>query len=186
MEKIKYCGISLLLLFVSVCAFATIKTTPLRDKFAAVYTHEIGVQELTGNNDGVRVEQYQAVTGNRKGDFWCSSFVAWCLVKTNLPMKGNGMALSFFRKPHVVWSKANGVRSFNKLAAYKGNFGSVYFSHLKRIGHIFIIDDIEGDYVVTVEGNASNGLSRNGTGVFKLKRRIRNIYSVSNHIDLKT
>lgn len=186
MEKIKRSGILLLLLFSCVCAFATtIKTTPLREKFAAVYTHEIGVQEATGNNDGVRVEQYQAATGNRKGDFWCSSFVAWCLIKTKLPMRGNGMALSFFRNPYVVWKKENGSRTFNKLAAWRGNFGSIYYSKLKRIGHIFIIDDIEGDYVVTVEGNASNGLSRNGTGVFKLKRRIRNIYSVSNHIDLK-
>jgi hypothetical protein len=174
------------MLLACVCSFATtIKTTPQREKFALVYNSQIGVQEATGHNDGVQVEAYQRATGNHKGDYWCASFVAWCLKECNLPIKGNGMALSFFRKPYVVWTKDNGIRSFDKLAAVRGNFGGVYFSNLHRIGHIFIIDNIQNDYVVTVEGNASNNHSRNGTGVYKLKRRIRNIYSVSNHIDYK-
>ncbi len=183
MAKIKRSCSLLFMLLIGLCSFATIATSPQRDKLAQTYTSQIGVTELTGHNDGLQVEIYQMVTHNHKGDAWCASFVAWCFQKTGIQVHGNGMAASWFRSPYLVYKQStNGIRQFKKLAAFRGNTGSIYFTRLHRIGHIFFIDDMRDDYVVTVEGNTNNGLSRDGTGVFRNKRRIRNIYSVSNHI----
>ena len=48
---------------------------------------EIGTVELTGHNDGSKVEAYLASTGNSKGDPYCAAFVYYCgqkaLGKTN-------------------------------------------------------------------------------------------------------
>ncbi|MCA0428340.1 MAG: hypothetical protein LCH37_12985 [Bacteroidetes bacterium] len=182
MAKILRGGSLLFVLLYSVCSFATsLKSSSLRDSVALTYLSQIGVTELTGNNDGPMVEAYQKVTGNKKGDAWCASFVAWSFAQNKLPVHGNAMAASWFRKPFLVWTQRDGERSFDKLAGFRANCGSIYFAKLKRIGHIFFIEDRRGGYVVTVEGNTNNGMSREGVGVFSLKRRIRNIYSISNH-----
>ena len=168
------------MLLIGLCSFATIATTPQRDSLAQIYTSQIGVMELTGHNDGPQVEAYQKVTGNHKGDSWCACFIAWCLNQNGLKVHGNAMAQSWFTSKYLVYKQSNeGVR---QLAAKRGNTGSIYFNHLHRIGHIFFIDNLKDDYVVTVEGNTNNGLSRDGVGVFRNKRRIRNIYSVSDHL----
>ncbi len=171
------------MLLVSICTRAAIATSPQRDSLAKVYTSYIGVHELTGNNDGVQVEAFQAVTGNRKGDAWCASFISYCLKKAGLKnwRDGNGAARSWFKQPVYV-RQVNGCRLFLKLAAKRGNTGSLFYPKLGRIGHVFFIDDVRGEYAITVEGNTNNGLSRDGDGVYRLRRRIRNIYSVSDHI----
>lgn len=168
---------------VGLCANAAITSTPVRDSLARVYESQIGVTEATGRNDGAVVESYQRVTGNRRGDAWCASFVAWCLKRTGLRVNGNGAARSWFTPAHTVYVRStNGIRNFNKLALKRGNTGSLYYAKLGRIGHIFFIDNIHGDYIITVEGNTNSGMSREGGGVFRLRRHIRNIYSVSDHI----
>lgn len=64
----------------------------------AVAQSYVGVCEATGHNDGVQVGKFQAVTGNRGGEFWCASFCAACYVEAGLPLPAgvNGAARSFF------------------------------------------------------------------------------------------
>lgn len=157
---------------------AAIATTAQRDSLARVYTSQLGVAEATGRNDGPQVEAYQRVTGNRRGDAWCASFVAWCYKQVGVKRVGNGAAASWFKQPIYV-RNTHGIRRFSQLAAKRGNTGSLFYQKLGRIGHIFFIDDVRGEWVITVEGNTNNGQSREGDGVYKLRRRIRNIYSVS-------
>lgn len=157
---------------------AAIATTPIRDSLAKVYTSQLGVAEATGRNDGAEVEGYQRVTGNKRGSPWCASFVAWCYKQVGVKRVGNGAAASWFKTP-IYMRNTHGIRRFNQLAAKRGNTGSLFYPKLGRIGHIFFIDDMRGDYAITVEGNTNNGQSRDGDGVYKLRRKIRNIYSVS-------
>jgi hypothetical protein len=183
---LSYCGLICLLL-IGVCACASVGTSPARDSLAKVYTSFIGVNEATGRNDGKQVEAFQAVTGNRKGDAWCASFVAACLRWSKLTTwrNGNGAARSWFKAADVVYDRnVHGVKNFVKLAAKRGNTGSLFYAKLNRIGHIFFIENMsrDGQYVITVEGNTNNGLSREGDGVYSLRRRVRNIYSVSDHV----
>lgn len=183
MQKIIHFFGYVLLICIGLRADATITSTPTRDKLASVYISQIGVTEATGRNDGVVVESYQRVTGNRKGDAWCASFVAWCLKQAGLNVNGNGAARSWFTEKYVVYTRStHGVRNFHKLALKRGNTGSLYYKNIGRIGHIFFIDNIHGDYIITVEGNTNAGMSREGGGVFRLRRHIRNVYSVSDHV----
>lgn len=64
----------------------------------AVAQSFVGVCEATGKNDGVQVGKFQATTGNRSGEHWCSSFAASCYVLAGLkvPAGVNGSARSFF------------------------------------------------------------------------------------------
>lgn len=165
-------------LYYSICANATISTTPQRNALATVYLTQLGVIEATGKNDGQQVEAYQRVTGNHKGQAWCASFVAWCYKQVGIKPVGNGAAASWFKTP-VYLRNVHGIRRFSQLAAKRGNTGSLFYQKLGRIGHIFFIEDVRGEWVITVEGNTNNGQSREGDGVYKLRRRVRNIYSVS-------
>lgn len=185
MQKTIHCLWLVCFLLTSLYSSATVKTSATRDSLATVYTSQIGVKEATGHNDGPQVEAYQKVTGNRKGDAWCASFVSACLKYAKIPgyRNGNGSAASWFKPSHIVYQRGvHSIRNFERLAGYRGNTGSLYFTKLGRIGHIFFIDDIRGDYVITVEGNTNNGLSRDGDGVYRLRRKIRNVYSVSDHV----
>lgn len=167
----------------SICAYSTIRTTPQRDSLAKIYRSYIGTVEATGKNDGKQVNQFQAATGNKTGDAWCASFVAFCLKKIGITITGNGMAASWFGKTVTVWSRdKNGIGTFNQMAAVRGNTGGLYFPKLKRIAHIFFIDNVKGDKVITVEGNTNNQLSREGNGCFQCVRKIKQIYKVSDYI----
>lgn len=179
-------GVGLIcLLLVGLRADAAIKTTPLRDSVAKVYQSFVGVTEANGRNDGPQVEAFQRTTGNRKGDPWCASYVASVLKIARIRhwVNGNGAARSWFKSQHLVWDRAtNGLHKFEKLAAWRANTGALYYQHLGRIGHIFFIHDVRGEWVITNEGNTNNGQSREGDGVYSLRRRIRNIYQVSDHV----
>lgn len=182
-KRAKALGMCVLLctVLLSVCTCAAIRTTPKRDSLSKVFCTYIGVKEATGHNDGAQVNAFQAATGNHTGDSWCASFVAYCLKKVGIKSIGNGMARSWFNNKHNVWERTrHGTKNFAMLAGYRGNTGGLYFPSHKAIAHIFFIKDLREDVVITVEGNTNNQLSREGDGCFECKRKIKQIYAVSN------
>ena len=149
-----------------------------------MYCSYIGVKEATGRNDGKQVNAFQAATGNRTGDAWCASFVAYCLKLVGIKATGNGMARSWFNKKHNVWvASVHGVKRFTELAGYRGNTAGIYFNSKHAIAHILFIQSLKDDKLITVEGNTNNQLSREGNGCFQCIRKIKLIHSVSNWID---
>lgn len=129
---------------------------------------EEGVTEdPPGSNGGKRVGEYQRVTGNKRGDAWCASFVNWCGVTTLGPewpvLRSGGCAAL------GEWAKREGVRM---LQPQVGDIGLLYFPKLHRFAHTFFITDppdVSGKWG-TVEGNTSGGGSREGWGVFRHRR----------------
>lgn len=178
------CSLFLCAVLHSVCYGTAIKTTPLRDSLSTVFCSYIGVKEATGKNDGKQVNAFQASTGNKTGDAWCASFVAYCLKLVGIKRIGTGAARSWFNKQHTVYDRAvHGVKRFAELAAFRGNTGGLYFPAKGAIAHIFFLQDMRDDAVITVEGNTNNQLSREGNGCFQCKRKIKLIAAVSNWID---
>lgn len=52
----------------------------MKARIVPVAEHFVGwVKESTGQNDGPWVEAIQRVTGNKRGDPWCASFVSFVL-----------------------------------------------------------------------------------------------------------
>jgi hypothetical protein len=79
------------------------------------------------------------------------------------------MALSWFIKSRII----------NNNKYLPGDVFSIYNSSLRRIGHIGIIEQVmpSGKFIITIEGNTSGGGSREGHGVYRLTRSVKNIYS---------
>jgi hypothetical protein len=147
---------------------------------------EIGVRELTGRNDGARVEEYLAVTGFKKGNAWCAAFISWTFERAasdlNIQIKHpkNAWAPSWFPPAKTIYNKSARPGD-RKLVPHKADVFGIYYAKDKRIGHVGFIDQWppNQDYAITVEGNTNNAGSREGDGVYRKRRLKQNIYKVS-------
>ena len=153
-------------------------TTELAQKVSDIYTAEIGVRELTGQNDGDRVEEYLACVGHKKGAAWCAAFVSWCFKKAGVKAVRSAWSPDWF-KTNVIYT--HGEK--NNTVPTKSDVFGIYYQNKGRIAHVGFIDEwTDGNYFITVEGNTNDSGSREGDGVYK-KRRLKNqIYKVSRWI----
>lgn len=131
-----------------------------------VAEHFVGwVKEATRANDGPWVEAILRVTGNKKGDPWCASFVTFVL---DIAYRGkNPLARS---------------ASCDVLLAHARERG--WFTTEPAPGDVFLVmrrpDDavhtgfvsgVGTGVVRTIEGNTNDGGSRDGWGVFARERK---------------
>lgn len=123
------------------------------------------VNEATNKNDGPWVEAIQRVTGNKKGDPWCASFVTFVL------------DIAFRGKNPLVRSASCDVM----LNAARKNG---WITDTPAPGDVFLLLKTDDDAVhtgfvtsagkvsvKTLEGNTNPGGSRDGWGVFARERR---------------
>lgn len=135
-----------------------------------VLLSQVGVQEKTGNNDGVEVEKYLSSVGLKKGNPYCNAGQYWCFstaTDTN-PMVKSGLAISTFNK-----AKKEGLRT--SLNAEEHDL--IVWNHKGTItGHIErIIEVQQKGWVYTIGFNTTSGTSgnqRDGGGVWKRRRNI--------------
>ena len=149
-------------------------------RLSAVYTAEIGVRELTGKNDGKRVEEYLASCGLGKGYAWCAAFVNWCMVQSGVRGAGSAWSPDWFPSANTIYTRG-GRGNINPS---KCDVMGLYYADKKRIAHVGFIDDwAEGsDYTLTVEGNTNDDGSREGDGVYRKRRLKAQVYRVSRWI----
>lgn len=136
-------------------------------KVLEIAKSQIGVREATGHNDGPAVEKYLASVGLGKGYAWCQSFAYWVCKeaygKENNPLVKTGGVLR-------NWSETKLKKSKTPIV------GSIFVMDLgKGLGHTGFVTGIEGDSILTIEGNTNDGGSREGIGVFARKRKINTI-----------
>lgn len=155
----------------------------IRDCVVSTAIEEVGVREETGNNDGVRVEEYIVSTGyNANSQIpWCAAFVNWTLQRCGIDVNLTYPAFSpaYFSQEKMVWS--NDGRYMG--CVRPGDLAGFYYPTLNRIGHVGIIVSVHEKYFVTCEGNTNGGGSRDGDGVYLKKRTKRQTRYVSNWID---
>jgi hypothetical protein len=139
---------------------------------------QLGVREKGGANSGPEVEKYLKSIGLGKGYPWCMAFMYWCFSEAS---KNLNIANPLVQTGGVMngWNKA----TCKKILARDSK---IDYSLVKP-GHIFIMDfgggkghtgivkSIDGGYITTIEGNTNVGRSREGIGVFELKRKIKDI-----------
>lgn len=143
----------------------------LRQRIVDIAVNEIGVREVTGNNDGQRVEEYLAYTGLGKGYAWCAAFVSWCYGQAGLSVPRNTWSPALFpmsRRYTGQQVRAGGVRPADL-------FG-IYSLGLSRINHVGIVRKLEDKYILTVEGNVEDQ-------VLSKRRALATIYTFSNWLD---
>lgn len=162
----------------SVFSFASGCDWHIRNNVVDTLVSYIGVEELTGNNDGQEVEMFIAATGlNPKGGYpWCAAFISYTFQANGLEVpKYSARAAAWFDKEHLIANKK----------AVEGDLGSLYYARLGRIGHIFMyLKPFKNPtpYVVTGEGNTNKQGSREGNVSAKRFRPKGTVHSSSDWI----
>ena len=159
----------------------SISTEDKRAALIETAQSQIGVREATGHNDGVQVELYLEVSNLKRGNPWCAAFVAWCFKQCSIAAPISAYCPDWFKK-NVVY-KRGVTKSFAECNVRKGDVFGIYFPELKRIAHEGLIESIHNDYITTVEGNTNDMLSREGDGVYRKRRQIRQVYAVADYIN---
>jgi hypothetical protein len=129
---------------------------------------QLGVRELTGKNDGAKVESYLKYVGFTKGNPWCAAYVSWVFKQAGYPTPKTAWSPALFPADHVVKEPAAGLV-----------FG-IFFADLKRIAHCGFVENLQGDFVLTIEGNTNVEGSREGQGVYRRLRHKRTINKYAN------
>lgn len=168
------------LLFVIALTCSAQLHAQLRERIASVYTAEIGVRELTGRNDGVRVVEYLKAANLKKGDAWCAAFVTWTFKQAGVKTVISGYSPNWFPKSNVIYTIG---KSGNKKPLPADVFG-IWFNSKNRIAHVGFIDNWpeKNSHCITVEGNTNEAGSREGDGVYRKRRLKTQIYKVSRWI----
>lgn len=138
---------------------------PARKNLLDIARREIGVREMTGNNDGERVEAYLATVGLKKGQPWCAAFVSWVFKQCG------------YTQPRTGWSPALFNANVATKAIKAGNVFGIWFPNLKRIAHVGLVEKREGDWVISIEGNTNAVSSREGDGVYRKRRMVKSVYA---------
>lgn len=123
------------------------KELPLtRQKLQIIFRKEIGITELSGRNDGIRVAEYLAYCGLPEGNPWCAAFVSWCFGQLGHNAPRNPWSPALFPKSRLI--PLDQVQS--------GDIFSLFSASQGRIHHVGFVDHLQGKFLVTVEGNSEN------------------------------
>lgn len=147
----------------------------------STYESQVGVREVTGNNDGFDVEKYLASANLGPGYAWCAAFVNWNYLECDLPTPNQAQAWvpSWFPRSKLIYVRGE----FQHLNPQPGDVIGIWFSSKGRLAHIGIYDREDDTYYYTVEGNTNEEGSREGDGVYRKRRIKRQIHSIASWID---
>jgi hypothetical protein len=127
----------------------------------------IGIKEAPGqNNRGPEVDKLILRAGGKPGQAWCGWTARAVHMDCGCPA-GGGMAMSWFVPSRLVYK------------IVPGDVFSVWNKYLNRIGHIGIVEQVlPGEkFIVTIEGNTNGFGSREGSGVCRLTRPVKQVYN---------
>jgi hypothetical protein len=173
MGKIKTILLSLFLLTSCISIFSENTSSQL---VTSIFRREIGVRELTGHNDGVRVETYLASCHLKKGNPWCAAFITWTYRTAGIKAVVSGYAPNWFQGKNIVYMRG----SKKNISPEPADVFGIYFPSKKRIAHVGFVDEWKsGSVAITVEGNTNEAGSREGDGVYRKRRLKSQIYKVS-------
>jgi hypothetical protein len=150
----------------------------IRSKVKKTYISQIGIRELTGNNDGEMVETYLHYVSLSKGNPWCAAFVCWALGQNKVYNPHSGYCPDLFSTKNIIYQR---TRKNNATPMPSDVFG-IYFPERGRIAHVGFIESWTSTTATTVEGNTNQAGSREGDGVYRKIRLTRQIYAVARFI----
>lgn len=147
----------------------------VRDRLHARFSSQVGVREATGRNDG-EVEAYLAITNLEAGHAWCGAFISWVFAQEG------------FDQPRTPWTPAlfpnRCTRSWkHRKKPQKADVFGLYIPHLERIGHAGFVEKWGEKFVTTIEGNTNLEGNREGDGVYRKRRRTKNIHTVADWVE---
>jgi hypothetical protein len=139
-------------------------------------TTTIGVVENPrGSNWGPEVKQFISHVGFKSPIPWCAAYVKAGFdtvgIKTTItafsPTANNAKNRVYFRGKWLKEPRA-------------GDVFTIYYPSMGRIAHTgYFSRMINSSMVETIEGNTNPGGGRDGYGVFKRRRPLRSLYSIT-------
>ena len=153
-----------------------------RNTVMNTFKSQIGVRELTGNNDGLEVEKYLASTGLGKGYAWCASFPSWVLKKHKIPNPKSAWSPHWANRKDMVWEKGMPISLLKKMMR-EGDQYTLWYNSLDRVGHVGTFETWNpNNRIGGIEGNTNIKGSREGDGVYRKSRSLKYVYRVTNYI----
>jgi hypothetical protein len=145
----------------------------------AAAANDAKVREQPPNsNSGPEVTQYLARTGLGPGYSWCCAFVYYCMDEAAKQLgRANPMVKTAGCLDHWTKSLARGATRI----AYKDAIdnpgliraGMIFIkSSGGGLGHTGFVEKVEGGMLHTIEGNTDGSGTREGGGVYRLKRPV--------------
>ncbi|WP_228098780.1 peptidoglycan-binding protein [Pedobacter sp. MC2016-24] len=164
-------------LFCLLCGIAIGGSRPdgrndVRTSVLQIATAELGVREV-GNNGGPRVRTYLAYAGIKTPAPWCAAFLSYCFGRAGCT------------EPKTAWSPAMFPAVRLTSDPKPADVFGIYFENLQRIGHVGLVERLQGKFIFSIEGNTSADGSREGTGVFRRLRHTRTISKYADWITVK-
>lgn len=135
---------------------------------------EIGVKQV-GDNRGERVEAYLATTGLDGGYPWCAAFISWGFDQHGIDNPNSAWSPAWFPSSNVVYTRD----THQHYEYQESDVVGIWFESLGRIAHVGVVERTKSQYIITIEGNTNDTGSRTGDGVYKKRRMLRQIHSVS-------
>jgi hypothetical protein len=134
----------------------------------------VGIKELTGNNDGKEVENFQRHVHLHKGAAWCA---AACVTRFDtvgvLPIARSPLALG-------IWNDAKKRGKFSGVAKVRRG-DLIVWQHSAYSGHVVTgVEKVKWPFVTDIEGNTSSGRGnqRDGDGFYRRVRKVGNLGSM--------
>jgi len=151
-------------------------------------TKQLGVRELTGNNDGPEIDAWNRALGIPLRSYWCGSYQAAGQRACKLPYPAAAGGARY-------WTVPSNPRTYY-IAGVRGSLDSLkpghqvtfYYRNLGRVGHVARL--VAAGRAVrkgrparvwyTNEGNTGTGGGRDGAGVHQLTRLPSEFYAAAN------
>ena len=135
-------------------------------------------EEPKGSNRGVTIDffNYQSLRDWRdfpigvKGAPWCAAFVS------TIGQLGLGHAWPVERtvscQAIADWAEERELLHRHPAAAEEGDLFLLYYQTRRKFGHVGFVTGLQGQTILTLEGNTNFGGSREGYGVFERTRAV--------------
>lgn len=156
-----------------------IKPLSLRETALQVAISQIGqLERAQRDNRGVMVDKYLKDVGLNPGYAWCQAFVYWCydeaaekLHVANPVVKTAGVLDCWNRT--AVQYKITASEAMKHPELILPGYQFIFDYKKKGQGHTGIIDYVKDGYMYTMEGNTGDVGEREGYGVFRKKRSLK-------------
>src|SRR5690606_26493789 len=164
-------------LFIAVCGnVGTVyHSVDTRQEIINIASGEIGVREATGKNDGKRVAEYLQYTGLGKGYAWCAAWVSWCYGQAGLPEPRNPWSPALFPNARTYCRSDDCRRSHTLMRINPADIFGIYGQSVRRINHVGLVKEVQGKYVITIEGNSNNRVESK-------RRHLATIYALADWV----
>lgn len=141
-----------------------------RSLIVSLAENELQVRELSGKNDGERVETYLSLVKLHRGEPYCAAFVSFIFAKAGFSGPRSGWSPDLFPAMRISHSPI------------PGNIIGIYFPEFRRIAHVGIIENMHHDWCLSIEANTNVSGSREGQGVYRRLRHIKTIYRIADWV----